>query len=184
MFIFLFTLISSIFAANLTGKITPSDIPNLTKIRIQLGPNITFPSQSGTFKFKNISQGTYTLIILDINYMWNRYRIDVNSSDQIIISETIFGYNYDRMGPIINSLKISPRYKVEYDIKPAGFSVLSLFSNPMILMMGVMMLMLLVMPRLMAGMDPEDIKEMQKNQPKIQTSLPDVSEKLASWLTK
>merc|ERR1712032_89062 len=46
--------------------------------------------------------------------------------------------------------------------KREGFKISSILMNPMALMMGVTLVIMLVMPKMMANMDPEQLKEMQQ----------------------
>merc|ERR1711988_745952 len=55
-------------------------------------------------------------------------------------------------------------------VKPTHFEVrppfqwTSMLMNPMFLMMGVSVLLMVAMPKMMANMDPEQLKEMQEMQ--------------------
>ena len=48
--------------------------------------------------------------------------------------------------------------------KREGFKIGSILMNPMAIMMGVTLLIMAVMPKMMANMDPEQLKEMQQMQ--------------------
>merc|ERR1712032_1502707 len=48
--------------------------------------------------------------------------------------------------------------------KREGFKISAILMNPMALMMGVTLIIMLVMPKMMANMDPEQLKEMQQMQ--------------------
>mmetsp|Transcript_37525 Transcript_37525/g.65937 ORF Transcript_37525/g.65937 Transcript_37525/m.65937 type:complete len:102 (-) Transcript_37525:24-329(-) len=48
--------------------------------------------------------------------------------------------------------------------KREGFQWSSLLMNPMAIMMGVTLLIMVVFPKMMANMDPEQLKEMQQMQ--------------------
>jgi len=48
---------------------------------------------------------------------------------------------------------------IEYFTPKEGFQISSLLKNPMIIMIGVTFLMILVIPRMMAGIDPEALQQ-------------------------
>ena len=48
--------------------------------------------------------------------------------------------------------------------KREGFKVSGMLMNPMVIMMGVTMLLMVVFPKMMANMDPEQLKEVQQMQ--------------------
>ena len=48
--------------------------------------------------------------------------------------------------------------------KREGFNWAGMFMNPMVLMMGVTLLIMVVFPKMMQNMDPEQLKEMQEMQ--------------------
>ena len=52
----------------------------------------------------------------------------------------------------------------DYFTRRESFSLMSLLANPMFLMMGVSVLMLVAMPKLMENMDPEAVKEAKEAQ--------------------
>ncbi len=61
---------------------------------------------------------------------------------------------------------------------------MSLFSSPMMLLSLFSLGMLFLMPKLTAGMDPEELKELQSKQINPNNvQLPDVSNMLASYLS-
>ena len=59
-------------------------------------------------------------------------------------------------------LVIYPQATYEYFEQRRGFSILSLFKNPMVLMMIVGVGMMWGMPKMMEGLDPEEKARMKK----------------------
>jgi len=59
-------------------------------------------------------------------------------------------------------LALRPVSQAEYFQKRQPYNVLGLLKNPMVIMMGVTLLLVIVFPRLMANMSPEEKEAMSK----------------------
>ncbi|KAF9585968.1 hypothetical protein BGW38_010736 [Lunasporangiospora selenospora] len=79
-------------------------------------------------------------------------------------------------------LVLSPRGQSSYFVPREGFKLSHLLANPMMLMMGFSVLMLFIMPKLMANMDPEAMQEMQEMQGSTPNfEMPDLAATLAKF---
>jgi len=57
-------------------------------------------------------------------------------------------------------LVVKPEDEIDYFLVREGFQVMSLVKNPMAIMIGITLLMTLVLPKMMASIDPEALQEM------------------------
>ena len=65
---------------------------------------------------------------------------------------------------------------------------MSIFQNPMMLMMGFSLIVFFVLPKITGHLDPETLKEIQESQRGKKNvanamEMPDISQNLANWLT-
>ena len=63
---------------------------------------------------------------------------------------------------IPHPLELTAHASYEYYEPRQGFSILSILKNPMLLMMIVSVGMMVLMPKMMEGLDPEQKEQMQK----------------------
>lgn len=64
--------------------------------------------------------------------------------------------------PLRAPLVLGPVARVAYAIPQQPWSLRSLLSNPMYVVMGLMAVMAVAMPKMMESMDPEELKQMQE----------------------
>ncbi|CAG8519707.1 7564_t:CDS:2, partial [Paraglomus occultum] len=147
---------------------------------------------------QNVPPGSYLLEVSSRRYLYPRLRVNVDASGiQAFI--TILGadwpdkINTNAQHPNVNALKtanallypleLKARTMADYFSPRESFSIASLFANPLIIMMGVSIVLLVVMPKMMEGLDPEALKELQENQPQNSLEMPDISGALANFMT-
>ncbi|KAF9575462.1 hypothetical protein EC968_003067 [Mortierella alpina] len=143
-------------------------------------------SKDGRFSFSNVPEGSYLLEVQSPQYMYPSVKVVVTEKDTRAHLVTLGAdwSNNDHILPL--PLSLTPRGPTSYFIPREGFKVSHLFANPMMLMMGFSVLMLFLMPKLMANMDPEAMEEMQGMQEATQMpafEMPDISATLAKFST-
>lgn len=114
-----------------------------------------FPKKDGSFIIHNINPGPYLLTISSLHYQFSPIRVDVSQKDLGVVR---MKSSYDNV--VIKNGLIQPETKTNYfeDHQGALGIVYGLLSNPMILIMGGMM----VLMTLLQKMDPEAMKELSK----------------------
>ncbi|KAG9299620.1 hypothetical protein G9A89_020791 [Geosiphon pyriformis] len=160
-----------------------SDVEINTKI-VLYGRKIysALARKDGKFTFEDVPSGSYLLEVLSRKYIYPKLRVDV-SEIEITPFVTMPGFEWGTLGPAVPyPLELTPRATADYFVIREGFSIASIFANPLLIMMGVSVLMLFVMPKMMANIDPEELEQMQKSQPTNPLEqLPDISSALANW---
>ena len=97
----------------------------------------------------------------DTQRVWPTVRVDVSAKTAGKLRALV---THNRL-PLPLPLPLEPLVaKPVFFEKREGFKVGSILMNPMAIMMGVTLLIMLVMPKMMANMDPEQLKEMQEMQ--------------------
>ncbi|KAJ3081585.1 hypothetical protein HK102_002246 [Quaeritorhiza haematococci] len=177
---------------SLEGRVAPNqildDISKLhprTRVIINGGQFVAYVEDDGSFSFPNLPLGSHLLEVISNEYYFDKIRLDVTSA-AVVPSITLPGTSWSKHGPYLRQpLELTAKAKLNYFVPREGFNILSLFSNPMMLMTGFSLLMFFVMPKMMANIDPEAMKEMQQqqaNQPRPEMpEMPDVSQMMANW---
>lgn len=160
-------------AAKLTINVPPSPpvLPNPATLpasthAVLIGtPGVKFTAplrRDNTFVFESIPESSYLLTIHARNHFFSPYRVDVGHTEGGVAQETVHvwqtfrGNEWSNKGPYLGS---SSQGELQVDVRPAalkefyqarsGFSVMSIFKNPMILMGLVSVVMIFGMPKLM-----------------------------------
>jgi hypothetical protein len=159
-------------AAKLTINIPPSPpaLPNPATLSssthaVLIGaPGVKFSAplrRDNTFVFESIPESSYLLTIHSRDHFFAPYRVDVGHTEgeaakEIVhVWQTFRGNEWSNKGPSLGSgqgeLKVDVRPAALKDFYQArsGFSVMSIFKNPMILMGLVSVVMIFGMPKLM-----------------------------------
>ena len=142
----------------------PATLPSSTHAVLIGAPGIKFSAplrRDNTFVFESIPESSYLLTIHARDHFFAPYRVDVGhtegeSAQEIVhVWQTFRGNEWSNKGPSLGSAQ----GELQVDVRPAalkdfyqarsGFSVMSIFKNPMILMGLVSVVMIFGMPKLM-----------------------------------
>lgn len=173
------------------GKLVPSstlkDLTQLeptTKIILDGGKYSALIRKNGKFVIDDVPQGSYLLEISSKKFIYPKIRVDVDS-EGVRPFVTIIGSEWSNTGPSLQyPLELSARSTSEYFMVRDGFSIASLFANPYIIMMGFSVLLLFIMPKMMANMDPDALRELQENQTQNPLAeMPDLSSTIANFMS-
>jgi len=161
-FIALLTVISECDAITITGKLRlPESGSTLNSTRITLDDTRSTYSQiDGSFVFYNVGTGIHLLDIQSLEYHFSHVKIQVLDEGDIKCIE--YAYPGAPKRPIEHPLILTAHAKYDYFEARKGFSIFSIFKNPMMLMMLVSGGLMLMMPKMMEGMDDEQKEQMRK----------------------
>jgi hypothetical protein len=153
--------------------------------------HIAYLRKDGSFAFSNVTQGVYTLTIESISFAFDSsFRIDVEEQDEAVkidIHKVFWGHDFvNDLGPSQpHPLALKPIQRVQYIIERPQFSILSMLKSPMMLMSLGSLVVVFVMPKLMANMDPETLKQVQEQQMQSNTAMNKVQNfDMASYLAE
>merc|ERR1719502_1955077 len=147
--------------ATLEGRLA-TELP-LDSVRVVLdgGAYTAIPRQDGSFKLHAVAPGTYLLEVLDTQSVWPTVRLDVSATSPGKARALL---THSRQ-PLPFPLPLEPLVaKPTFFEKREGFQWSGMLMNPMVLMMGVTVLIMVVFPKMMQNMDPEQLKMMQNMQ--------------------
>jgi len=141
------------------GKLVTDGSLHGVRIVLNRGEHTAIPRQDGSFVLHSVPPGAYLLEVYDTLRTWPTVRVDVSAKTQGKLRALMTHNRLPLPFPIpIEPLVASPTFFE----KREGFKIGSILGNPMAIMMGVTLLIMLVMPKMMANMDPEQLKEMQQ----------------------
>ncbi|KAI1306745.1 hypothetical protein EDD11_004671 [Mortierella claussenii] len=169
-----------------TDNSHPRDLSVKTRVTLSGGEHSVLIAKDGRFVFPNVPEGSYLLEVQSPQYIYPTVKLVVTDKEPKahLVSLGADWSNNDNALPF--PLTLSPRAPASYFIPREGFKLSHLFANPMMLMMGFSVLMLFLMPKLMANMDPEAMEEMQGMQDATQMpnfEMPDIAATLAKFST-
>ena len=125
------------------------------------GAYSAIPRHDGSFKLHAVAPGAYLLEVLDTQSQWPTVRLEVSSTSPPKARAML---SHSRQ-PLPFPLLLEPLVaKPTFFEKREGFQWSSMLMNPMVIMSLVSAGLMFGMPKMMANMDPEQLKEMQEAQ--------------------
>lgn len=155
---------------DLEGRLEfPNGAPfNLTaQIMLNNGEYQTFSRRDGSFIIFDVPPGIHQLDIHSKAFHFGQVKIQLleESMDAPKCLEYLYPGANKRV--IKYPLVLNPKGTYQYFEMKRGFSLLALFKNPMVIMMLFSVGMMVMLPKMMEGLDPEEkarMKEQMKNQ--------------------
>ncbi|KAI9490584.1 hypothetical protein BDB00DRAFT_538448 [Zychaea mexicana] len=170
-------------SATVTGSIGINAIlPDIKKLRpttrvaLNGGAYSALVTANGQFEIPDVDTGSYVLEVQAIDYVFPKLRLDVVKDQGITrAAYTGYGTSFESRGYSVEQpLELRAKAPATYFVERKGFNVLAMFKNPMFLMIGFSALMMFVLPKIMANMDPEALKEMSQSQADAQKMVSDM----------
>ncbi|XP_026454645.1 ER membrane protein complex subunit 7 homolog [Papaver somniferum] len=128
------------------------------KVMLNGGQRTSFLRPDGYFSFHNVPAGTHLIEVASVGFFFSPVRVDVSARNpgkvQAALTETRRG---------LTELVLEPLKEEHYYEIREPFNVMSLLKSPMGLMMGFMVVVVFLMPKLMENMDPEELKRAQES---------------------
>lgn len=154
LFLFLTQIANALAGAGafgLPGKISDA------KVTLNGGKRITFLRPDGYFSFHNISAGTHLIEVAAIGYFFSPVRVDVSARNPGKVQAAL-----TENRRVLNELVLEPLREEQYYEIREPFSIMSLVKSPMGLMVGFMLIVVFLMPKLVENMDPEEMRRAQE----------------------
>ncbi|KAL6980220.1 hypothetical protein U1Q18_021863 [Sarracenia purpurea var. burkii] len=134
----------------------PGKLSNV-KVILNGGQLVTFLRPDGYFSFHNVPAGTHLVEVTAIGYFFSPVRVDVSARNpgkvQAALTET---------RRVLTELVLEPLREEQYFEIREPFSIMSVVKSPMGLMMGFMLIVVFLMPKLVENMDPEEMRRAQE----------------------
>uniref|UniRef100_A0A1D1XHR1 UPF0480 protein At4g32130 n=1 Tax=Anthurium amnicola TaxID=1678845 RepID=A0A1D1XHR1_9ARAE len=141
---------------NFKGFGLPAKMSNV-KIILNGGQRVTFARPNGYFSFDNVPAGTHLVEVSAMGYFFSPVRVDVSARNPGKIQAAL---TENRRA--LSELVLEPLREEQYYEVREPFSIMSLLKSPMGLMLGFMLIVIFLMPKLVENMDPEEIRRAQE----------------------
>ncbi|KAL5200322.1 hypothetical protein ABZP36_021525 [Zizania latifolia] len=128
-----------------------------TKVILNGGQRVTFARPDGYFAFHNVPAGTHLIEVSSLGYLFSPVRVDISARNPGHIQAALTDTRR-----VLNELVLEPLREEQYYEIREPFSIMSLLKSPMGLMLGFMVIMVFVMPKMMENIDPEEMKQAQE----------------------
>lgn len=134
-------------------------LPGKSNVKVILngGQRVTFLRPDGYFSFHNVPAGTHLIEVDAIGYYFSPVRVDVSARNP---GKILAALTENRRS--LSELVLEPLREEQYYEIREPFSIMSLVKSPMGLMMGFMLIVVFLMPKLMENMDPEEMRRAQE----------------------
>jgi len=171
---------TSLYKIEGTIRLSRGSKPSTARVFLHNGPfsAVALVRADGTFAIHDVPTGTYVLESTVPDYVMPLVRIDISARDRGKVRATLMnpgggggssaGGGGNRLSYPLVLRPISP---ANYFIPRPTYSITSMLKQPMVLMMGVTLLIVIVFPKLLANMDPAEMEEMKKMQGNVLGSL-------------
>ncbi|KAL3330092.1 hypothetical protein AABB24_034113 [Solanum stoloniferum] len=127
------------------------------KVILNSGQRVTFLRPDGYFSFHDVPAGTHLIEVSAIGYFFSPVRVDVSARNPGKVQAAL---TENRRS--LSELVLEPLRDEQYYEMREPFSVMSLVKSPMGLMVGFMVVVMFLMPKLVENMDPEEIRKAQE----------------------
>ncbi|EYU20243.1 hypothetical protein ABFS82_01G002400 [Erythranthe guttata] len=131
----------------------PAKISNV-KVILNGGQQVTFLRPDGYFSFHNVPAGTHLIEVASIGYFFSPVRIDVSARNPGKVQAAL-----TENRRVLSELVLEPFRDEQYYERREPFNVMSILKSPMGLMMGFMVIVMFLMPKLV---DAEELKKAQE----------------------
>jgi hypothetical protein len=163
-------LTQAVQLATLEGRLqfpdgTPFNVTSL--VTLNHGDLSTYSKIDGTFQLTSVPPGIHLLEVQSIEYHFGQVKIQLLKDAMTEPKCVEYMYPGAPKKPIGHPLELVAYATYEYYEKRPAFSFLVILKNPMFLMMAFSVGMMVMMPKMMEGLDPEEkakLKEQMANQ--------------------
>ncbi|KAL7553419.1 hypothetical protein ACHAWF_016701 [Thalassiosira exigua] len=136
---------------------------NMTRVTLNDGSrHSTYTRPDGSFVFHRVPPGVHLLDVQSREHHFSQVKIQLlaEAMDTPKCIEYVFPGAPKQAVP--HPLELVAHASYEYFEPQQGFSVLGIFKNPMMLMMIVSLGGMMLMPKMMEGLDPDQKEQMQR----------------------
>ncbi|KAJ1814669.1 hypothetical protein LPJ75_002670, partial [Coemansia sp. RSA 2598] len=138
-----------------------------TRVVINGGEYTGFIQKDGAFAVDNVKLGDSLLEIASSEYAFPKIHVRISLKEDgrasIAARYVQVGSDWSDDAPVLAyPLRIAAASKYDFFTERQGFSIIAMFSNPYMMMVGVSLIAVFLLPKLQANIDPEVLEEMKK----------------------
>ncbi|KAF8110898.1 hypothetical protein N665_0078s0088 [Sinapis alba] len=127
------------------------------KVVLNGGQHITFLRPDGYFTFHKVTAGTHLIEVYALGYFFSPVRVDVSARHHGKVQATLTETRRSLTELVLEPLRADQYYEMR-----EPFNVMAILKSPMGLMVGFMVVVVFLMPKLMENIDPEEMKRTQE----------------------
>ena len=127
------------------------------KVILNGGQHVTFLRPDGYFTFHKVPAGTHLIEVYALGYFFSPVRVDVSARHRGKVQATLTETRRSLTELVLEPLKEEQYYEIR-----EPFNIMSIVKSPMGLMVGFMVVVVFLMPKLMENIDPEEMKQAQE----------------------
>merc|ERR1711920_175452 len=150
------------------GQVLIPDTASVPPLKIVLRDNkdrVAYTTNEGKFEFDFVPSGKYLLSVVSPTYAFSHFHVivDGKSGSKRIVQYPYYGAPGTELADANAALKINALSRPNYFAKRETITIGTMLKNPMVLMMAFTAVMAFGMPKLMEGIDPEELKQVQQD---------------------
>ncbi|ANB11346.1 hypothetical protein AWJ20_4152 [Sugiyamaella lignohabitans] len=167
-----YTLRGSIAGAP-TANLFPLTASDITSTKIILRNRDTLSvseaylqSAKGDFTFNNVVEGSYILSLQSLPLITPySYRVDIRPGE-VEVHQVVAGHDINTdLGPRVSyPIVIDQISRPKYTVEREAFSLINMVKSPMMLMSLGSLVMVFLLPKMAANIDPETVQQLQDTQ--------------------
>ena len=133
-----------------------------TRITLNNGEYTTYSRKDGSFIIYNVPPGIHQLDIDSKEHHFGQIKVQLLKEAMDAPKCLEYAYPGAAKRAVKYPLVLNPKGTYQYFQTKKGFNIMSMLKNPMVLMMLFSVGMMVVMPKMMEGLDPEEKARMRK----------------------
>ncbi|CAI9775499.1 unnamed protein product [Fraxinus pennsylvanica] len=146
------------FPGSVIGPGLPPKISDV-KVILNGGQRVTFLRPDGYFSFHNVPAGTHLIEVAAIGYFFSPVRVDVSARNPGKVQAAL-----TENRRVLSELVLEPLREEQYYEIREPFSIMSIVKSPMGLMVGFMVIVMFLMPKLVDAEEMKRAQEEMRNQ--------------------
>ncbi|KAJ1963287.1 hypothetical protein GGI12_002138 [Dipsacomyces acuminosporus] len=143
-----------------------SELATRGQVVMNGGEHKGFIRKDGSFAVDNVKLGDSLLEIASADYVFPKIHVRIALKEDgrasIAARYIQIGSEWSEDSPVLAyPLRITANEKHDFFTPREGFNIIAMFSNPYMMMVGASLVVVFILPKLQANLDPEAMKELQ-----------------------
>ena len=137
-------------------------VPPTTEIVLNGGEYRTYSRTDGSFMFHDVRPGVYLLDVLSTSHFFSQVKLNLPNDAGSAVRCLEYKFPGAPKQSIDYPLKLMSHARKQYFEQRETIGLHTMLRNPMLVMGALTGVLVLVMPKLMENMDPDEVKKMQE----------------------
>lgn len=146
----------------------------LTKIIVNHGQYIAYPTDDGSFEITNLPSGSYAIDIAHPRFIYEPFRVDITSRGKVR-GRKINYIQPSLVETVDYPLSFRPRNFHNYFLPRETWRIMDILLNPMVILMVVPLIIIWLLPKMM---NPQEMQAQRESMPEY--NVPELSEMITN----